>query len=509
MSGPLIFQIFAGILVVLFLVAVIMGHKSWKAHTIIMVFVVFLSAFSFMCLSGMVLKTHKSWREILHGPYGKPEEGLIQKTLELEKANHELEFGKEKANGEVIEDGIVQLKRELRAMTYDRGRVFTECKPAPMAGNSTAVQVTIDSPTPTGITPNTILYLFDTKPLLEQGSYLGEYRVTNVVDPGAVAAGGDDAAAEAEPGAAAGGQPASITLQPAWPLSPFEMTRLVNSANRGGPWNLHDKMPADSHTVFHDMDGATAKELGVPDAELANLDKTERLLKLLPSNVVPEYVKDQEPPEAGDPERRIHVFVEFQDDHTITGPGGETYAYEKKQKVWLPKESLKDQSGSTVIPGADELAAAGIVEIEDDEQRYVRSLRDYGHLFRELYLQRDRRSDKIIVIDVDVGSMGTVLTDKLKVVADFEAENRVVKADRDRFVYEMQTLSKLVEGLRQEAIATYRQMTAVRQMNVQLAERLYQLQMRAIQDINRRTPSPQAGDDSPPTTNRPRVAAST
>ena len=38
----ILLYILAGIGVILFLVAIIMSHKSWKVHTIIMVFLVFM-----------------------------------------------------------------------------------------------------------------------------------------------------------------------------------------------------------------------------------------------------------------------------------------------------------------------------------------------------------------------------------------------------------------------------------------------------------------------------------
>ena len=74
------FQIFAVLVLVLFVVALIMGLKSWRIHTVIMVALTFLSAMTLLVLSGLVLYTHSQWRMVIEGPPGMPEQGLRYRT---------------------------------------------------------------------------------------------------------------------------------------------------------------------------------------------------------------------------------------------------------------------------------------------------------------------------------------------------------------------------------------------------------------------------------------------
>ena len=123
MNAPLIFQIIAGLVFVLFTVAVIMGFKSWRIHTIMMLVCVFLTAMTFMVLSGMVLRAHAQWRMLAEGPPGNHKKGLIDRTNKMLQKNHEKEFGQRRADGTLVKDGIIQLEQKLRREIYDRGRV--------------------------------------------------------------------------------------------------------------------------------------------------------------------------------------------------------------------------------------------------------------------------------------------------------------------------------------------------------------------------------------------------
>ncbi|NIP86425.1 MAG: hypothetical protein GTO03_13005, partial [Planctomycetales bacterium] len=71
-----------------------------------------------------------------------------------------------------------------------------------------------------------------------------------------------------------------------------ELQQLGVSANRGGPWTLYEKMPADAHTLFEDL---TDEELG----------------QLLPERVLEEYRKDHQEPAEDDPPERIELYVRF------------------------------------------------------------------------------------------------------------------------------------------------------------------------------------------------------
>ena len=162
MNAPLIFQIIAGLVFVLFTVAVIMGFKSWRIHTIMMLVCVFLTAMIFMVLSGMVLRAHAQWRMLAEGPPGQHEKGLVFRTTELLRKNHEKEFGRRSPDGVLVKDGIIQKQQKLRREIYDRGRVWFDVVPS--SANESIVQVKIADPSPVGINVNSPVYLFDANP---------------------------------------------------------------------------------------------------------------------------------------------------------------------------------------------------------------------------------------------------------------------------------------------------------------------------------------------------------
>jgi hypothetical protein len=486
----LFFQIFAGALLILFLVALFMGFKSWRIHTVIMLLLVFLSGMTTLVMAGLVLQTHSAWRAILQGP---PED-LIRKTQQLEQENHDLQFGKRKGTGELVRDGITQKEQQLRQSLYDRGRVWRECKPAPMAGGATSVQVRIGEPKPARIHANSTLFVFDGKTVAEGGTYLGEFKVTNVVDPAAAEAA--EAGGEAPlPAAGAAAPEATVSLEASWNLTAEELKQLEISANRGGPWILYEKMPADAHTIFDQLDKITAEELGVTDPELRNLKEAERLEKLLPASVVSEYVKDHQEPAEDDPAARIEMKVKFDDDYKTEGPNQESFEYKRRQVVWLPKESLKDEAGTTILRGGEELASSGVVDVKDE--RYSRALRDYSLLFRQIYLQRDQLSDSNKALEFDIQNIQTVLKDKQKVLEDFEGENGRLREDVAGFQRDLKTLNELVAEVQQQNTNARGRADQLRKQNLQLAERLDRAQMEAVRTLNRRAPTPpQARQDS-------------
>ncbi len=466
MNIPVFFQIFAGLLFILFLVALVMGFKSWRVHTVMMALLVFLTTVCLLVLSGMALQAHSAWRTILEGPAGQREEGLIYQTESLERENRELRDGKLDASGDLVQAGIEQRARELRHAMYDRGRVWRDCKPGSMAGG-TSVQVQIPAPQPARIRANSTLFVFDAKPVAEGGRYLGEFKVTSVVDPALVE--GEEEAAAPPP---AGGPPATVTLELVWTLTEQELQQLGVSANRGGPWTLYEKMPADAHTLFEDL---TDEELG----------------QLLPERVLEEYRKDHQEPAEDDPPERIELYVRFNEDYQAEGPDQESFAYEKKQKVWLPQESVKDASGTTLVAGAEELASRDVVDIRD--QRYSRQLRDYSLLFREIYLYRDQLVERTSILTEEIETIQEVLQDKQKVIEDFEQENQRLSKDKDGFQRDLKALSDLLAEMQAQNDEARRRVDDLRKQNASLAEKLDQKQMEAVRQLNRRTPAPQAG----------------
>ena len=70
---------------ILFLVALVMSYKSWRWHTVLLVWLVFAASCVAIWMSVQTLKIHQSWRELLlvddrERTGGKPIAGLIEKT---------------------------------------------------------------------------------------------------------------------------------------------------------------------------------------------------------------------------------------------------------------------------------------------------------------------------------------------------------------------------------------------------------------------------------------------
>ncbi|NIL96039.1 MAG: hypothetical protein GTO53_02865 [Planctomycetales bacterium] len=363
----------------------------------------------------------------------------------------------------------------------------------------------MDQPKPHRIRKGSTLYVFEPKTVADGGTYLGEFKVTEVVDPGA------EANAEAgEGGAAAGGLAGAaggvntVSLEASWKMTDEEVDRLERSVNRRGPWTLYEKMPADSHTLFDDI---TAEELGPNDPQPRELEKVDRLKKLLPADVVQEYVKDHEQPEEDDPPDRIEMYVRFKKNYEKPVPNQEPLKYERRQEMWLPKVSAVDETGEPLIPGADELESLEIVEIKD--RRYSRQLRDYSLLFRKIYRERDQLLARKAALASDIQNMQTVLTDKNKRIEDFQGENERLQNDKKGFARDLDLLSSLLAKIEQENTDAARRSENLRKQNIQLGERLDQAQMKAVRRMNDRAPAPQARrQEAPPTKNPPQLATS-
>jgi len=130
---------------------------------------------------------------------------------------------------------VSDLDHEIRLLTQVRGPVWSNVTPAAFDQRTGAVRVSIASPTPSGLAPNTVLYVFEqgdvTHPDPQRGKqYLGEFRVTE-----------------------AAGQEAMLI--PALELSTYQLERLGSSQ---APWVMYETMPLDQHKLFS---GLTEEQL--------------------------------------------------------------------------------------------------------------------------------------------------------------------------------------------------------------------------------------------------------
>lgn len=239
-------------------------------------------------LSMMALRIHDNWRSGIDD---------YERAIAREEATR-LQL----LDGTADEPGIRQLEVALHARVVDRGRVWhgampgqitagaaipdvdlealgiappgenadpaaaedpaAVADPAAAAADDTAIEpsipvtvtVTIEDPVPHHIDDQSVLYVFDGRPVGEGGSYLGQFKVASVGET-------------------------NVVLDSSIRMSYDAIKRLKDSP---GPWSLYEVMPRDNHQAFAE----------VPPEELE---------RLLPAATVEQYKKDGQPAGPNDP----------------------------------------------------------------------------------------------------------------------------------------------------------------------------------------------------------------
>ncbi|MGD0898885.1 MAG: hypothetical protein ABR915_13690 [Thermoguttaceae bacterium] len=157
--------------------------------------------------------------------------------------------------------GIRRLEADLNRLLTNRGRIWKDCEPQKVSLNGEVAVGTEQAGSPNHISDKMVLYVFEGSDDQQSGSYLGEFKVTEVAEN-------------------------KVGLAPTAALTPRELKRLTGSK---GPWTLFELMPADRHFAFADLSEDEKKAL-------------------FPSNVVSpkvvsEYLRDGQPSKADDPEK--------------------------------------------------------------------------------------------------------------------------------------------------------------------------------------------------------------
>jgi hypothetical protein len=205
---------------------------------------IFVAAVAFFYLGARTLKTHQHWRERA--------QEFEERIAALDEENVVLVAGVER-EGRVVEDGIRQLKIELEKLLLDRGRAWTECTPQGADPQTGQVHVVPGAPSPHGLVPNTVLFVFEGKRGVEEevenrGRYLGQFKVVPSDD----------------------GQVDRVRLEPSQEMTPEQRQRLAASR---GFWVMYDVMPIDNHYLFERL-------------------SEEEKRALLPASTVEEYIRD-------------------------------------------------------------------------------------------------------------------------------------------------------------------------------------------------------------------------
>jgi hypothetical protein len=266
------------ILAVASFVIAFFSARTWHWSYVLVVEAIFLATLGFFLLAAETVRINAVLRSAVN---------KTQKQLDtLEAQNDALRNGTE--NGAIIgqlgnEDppvktskdqegneeikSLAELDHELLIATRLRGPVWRNVKPtAAPSAQTGAVTVALAAPSPAGIKPQTVVYLFEEGPPQAPAAngaprgpqYLGEFTVTQA-------------------------GPQQATLQPVLPLDQFERQRLAASHT---PWIIYDTMPMDRHDIFAGM-------------------SEQQLKQLLPKQSVNEYLRDDKPATADDDPDRV------------------------------------------------------------------------------------------------------------------------------------------------------------------------------------------------------------
>jgi len=486
---------------ILFLVALVMSYKSWRWHTLLLVWLVFAAACVAMWMSLQTLKVHQSWREILlvddRDPAGgQPIAGLIKKTEALRKENYQLEFGTEDERGRIkpADYGIAQLELKLAALLLDRGRMWNDAQPVEFSADD-MVTVQFDRPQTHRLEKDLPVYAFSSESFVNSGTYLGMFRVAEVI--------GNQAADGAEPSANEG--PLRATLRPQWPVTEEERKRLQKSVQNGELWILYDKMPVDRHLVFN---GLEAVDVKIEEEIFDEMDRAARLRKILPPRTAQKFIDDYQPARPEHPPERIEELVEFFEDFPDED---DATRFVEGQNVWLPQEGAEEGStiairdsitGGTLeieaIPEISTLIENEIIEHVEEEgsPRYSRQLRDYAYLFRDMYRERKRQDFEIAETNLKISEVQTLIAEKQQVIKLFEEEKGRLDRDRQQFIKDRKTIDALVSKVRNKTTASNRRLVEIRNETIKLGKQLTEKQLNAVKEIDRRAPDPKSTSGS-------------
>ena len=484
--------------IILFLVALVMSYKSWRWHTLLLVWLVFAAACVTMWMSLQTLKTHQSWREILHvndrnqSP-NQPIAGLIKKTEKLRQENHELEFGVEDERGRIISPGIGQFELTLATLLLDRGRMWTDAKPVEMSAED-VVTVEFDQPQTHRLEQELPVYVFSSDSFLTGGRYLGMFQVTEVT--------GNQAVEEEESSAVAGSLRA--TLRPQWPVAEEEHNRLQNSVENKERWTIYDKMPVDRHLVFA---GLAAVDLEIEEEPFDAMNRATRLRKILPQRTVQEFIDDYHPARPEHPPARIEDLVEFLEDYP--DDEDEPARFIEGRQVWLPKKGVESDTnirdpvtGGTIevraLPKISALLEDEVIERvdEDGSPRYSRQLRDYAHLFRDMHRERKRQDFEIVDTVLKISEVQNLIGEKQQVIKLFEEEKGRLSRDQQQFIHDQKVIDDLVSKVRNKTTSSNRRLVEIRNETIRLGKQLNTKQLDAVEEIDHRAPDPESPSDS-------------
>jgi hypothetical protein len=428
----LIVQILLGIATLAVLVGAFFASKYWHwAHVLVLVAFYFV-AVGYGILAARSLDTRLQYQKQLFDAQESFQQQVVLNDA-LRRGTQDPSLVNQLAARDILAaqdaelfPGVVQQEHELRMQNRSRGRVwrnaiplgapdpttgiievgFNEKRPvaaasdddaidgeeAPVAEEGEAAAEPASPPTPLELEPDSIVYVFEQGPLegvegRAPNQYIGEFRVDSVA-----------------------GRVAKLEPLDQLGLDPYATDRLIASAKRQGPWIVYRSMPADDRDLFADLDEET-------------------LRKLLPEQVVEEYLRDNTEAQPDDPEDRL-VSV--------------------------------DADGNLVPP--DEAEERGVSKV------YRRRMRDYALLLNSQEAQRAELESRRLALESDIARLAASLKGAQDLQAYREQELAKWRADLAAVQRENRAIGKHKAALVAQVENARKLLDQTLQQNAQLAE---------------------------------------
>lgn len=271
-------QVGGVLLALMFLVFLILGHKSWKWFHLLMMFFVMAGVITFCIYAAMVDKTRREWAKLYKE----------QKTQADKLAEEAFELKHGDPTGKSQEPGLTEIRGELARATLGLSNVYRNCSADPGFDGTSEVVVTIpkpaesepppaipgEEPEPAPAAPtqahnmvvDSTVYVFLEGPPTATGAkypieYIGEFHVTAVTDD-------------------------SVTLRPTLP--PYKPSA------GGGTWAIYEEIPVDRQNYVDDLRdpdviGQLFSSAGINLDETVAPEENKRLLQMsliFPANKV-------------------------------------------------------------------------------------------------------------------------------------------------------------------------------------------------------------------------------
>ncbi len=432
MDDPIIYQALLGLFVIFFIVTAVLSGKTLKVLHVLLLVSLFLAGGTFFIFSAITLNTHDSWRSMAN-KMKKQVAGLLHDVDlladgPLAVSEKELAALEEESGTRLV--GIRQVQQSLDHILLERGRLWHGSGEV----DGLKATVTISRPAPTGIRPNTILYAFEEA---EDGSYVGEFKVTSV-------------------------EGNTVNMESTIDYDESQQEKL---SSHDGDWILREMMPIDNHRAFAGMDG-------------------DELKKYLPEDnatLIDEYLKDGQTVTDADSDRvqiRVRMTTGVSDlpIERIDRSG-------KKETVTV---SLK--KGDLVLV-SQEMAKILISEhgAEEPEKVYVRRLRRYEFSFHDIHRQQKMIADRIAQIKLQTANVvaATAKVEQVKTARTTERDD--LQSDLDQVKIELAEVTKYRDALLARTAKLKSSVGGTYKKNNRLARELAALQLKMGSEISRRT----------------------